>query len=98
MLFSSVDLVPTLLSVSSQPVPGNLTGKNIVSTLSQERVAHSQIFFEIGENTKVARKDEWKYVKTQPNFEQLFNLQTDPSETTNLSRDRKAASTLSMTF
>ncbi|MHC4495858.1 MAG: sulfatase family protein [Planctomycetota bacterium] len=88
----SIDLLPTLLELTHQPIPENVQGKSLVAPArGQSRDWRDTIFSEIGaslENqTVIARTTNTKYVVYRQDgkaaYEQLFDLEKDPWEMQN---------------
>ncbi|MHC4884556.1 MAG: sulfatase family protein [Planctomycetota bacterium] len=87
---SLLDLVPTLLDLAgvdreSMPV---LHGESLAPALKGEAADGTRAVFCEMDKTKMIRKGPWKFV-TDPEFEfdQLFHLEDDPEELTNLALD-----------
>jgi len=88
----SIDLLPTLLELTHQPIPQNVQGKSLVAPAKGESGAwRDTIFSEIGaslENqTVTTRTANAKYIVYRKNgkvaYEQLFDLDKDPWEMKN---------------
>jgi len=91
-LACSIDLLPTLLELTHQPIPQNVHGKSLVAPAKGESGAwRDTIFSEIGaslENqTVTTRTANAKYIVYRKNgkmaYEQLFDLKKDPWEMKN---------------
>jgi len=91
-LAGSIDLLPTLLELTHQPIPQNVQGKSLVAPAMGESGAwRDTIFSEIGaslENqTVTTRTANAKYIVYRKNgkmvYEQLFDLEKDPWEMKN---------------
>ncbi len=80
------DLFPTLCDACGLPAPENIDGKNIYPVIKGEKKAVRNSLFTVYRNTvRAVRTDEWKLIRyPQINFNQLFNLKTDPLEINNL--------------
>lgn len=91
---STLDIFATALSVAGGVAPKKpLDGVNLLKHLGQEKLAapHDHLFWRQGENFAV-RAGDWKLLKyggkkktLQTKAPVLFNIKTDPSETTDLS-------------
>jgi len=102
-LACSIDLLPTLLELTHQPIPQNVQGKSLVAPAKGESGAWRDIIFsEIGaslENqTVIARTANTKYVVYRQNgkvaYEQFFDLDKDPWEMKNEIRNPRYKQTL----
>lgn len=90
---TSLDVLPTALAAAAKPAPPNLDGVNLLPFLTGANSAnpHATLFWRYGSSIAL-RDHDWKLVRQtqgrptqgrQPQGEfQLFNLATDPSETT----------------
>lgn len=88
----SIDLLPTLLELTQQPIPKNVQGKSLVAPAKGQAGAwRDTIFSEIGDSvenqTVIARTANTKYVVYRQDskvaYEQLFDLKKDPWEMKN---------------
>ncbi len=84
---SSLDIVPTIMIATGleTDVTMNLDGVNLTPYIIGEKDAspHNELYWKRGKHFAM-RNDEWKIVKMDKNIE-LYNLQNDPNETTDLS-------------
>jgi arylsulfatase A-like enzyme len=87
------DILPTLLDLAGEPIPGHVDGISIKPTLlgQDQRSTHQYLYWEFHEGTgsQAIRQGDWKAVKRNikqdPNFPtELYNLATDLGEGTNL--------------
>ncbi len=93
------DFLPTALELAGRPVPPHTDGISIVPTLlgRGEQKAHEFLYWELprydsktGEFRKeiprqAVRMGDWKAVRPEPDGAlELYNLKTDPGETTNV--------------
>ncbi|UZR99269.1 arylsulfatase [Chondrinema litorale] len=89
---SFVDFLPTACEIGGVPVPESTDGTSYLTTLKGgQQKANEFLYFEFyeGGKSQAIRKDNWKAVRTNvyknPNGDwELYNLDTDPSEETNL--------------
>lgn len=91
-LACSIDLLPTLLELTDQPIPQNVQGASLVAPAKgQPEEWRDTIFSEIGESlenqTVITRTANAKYVLYRRDgkvvYEQLFDLEKDPWEMRN---------------
>lgn len=86
---SLLDLFPTFCQMTGIPVPAGLEGRSILPDLrgeapdDPERASFSE-FAEYGFPERMIRTRDWKYIYSQGQICQLYNLKDDPRETTNL--------------
>ena len=99
-LVSHLDVVPTVLGWCGAQVPDHLQGTDIRPLVEggtapvREAVPleyHSVVWGGHRSPLRGWRTEEWKYVESQDNTEELYNLRADPAETRNLIADPAAA-------
>ncbi len=104
-LVCSIDLLPTLLDLAGLNIPENIQGKSLDKLVSGKTDWREYAFSEIGSSTQnsviTVRGRTEKYVLFRKNgtveYEQFFDLENDPWETTNLAENKKyAADVLTM--
>ncbi len=95
-LAAHIDMLPTLLELAGRPVPEELAidGRSLVPLLAGEKSdwPDRYLFFHVGRWPKFADPQEYKYancaVRNQRfrfvNNQQLFDMQADPGQTTNV--------------
>lgn len=82
---SQIDLVPTLLELMNNELPGYLQGESLVPALKGEQwFAARDIFIEKKSCITVISKEGWKLMLMKNDKSQLFNLNNDPLEINNL--------------
>ena len=88
--FTTMDLLPTALSILGLPVPSGLAGVSLYpfntgwSTRTEERVLYSESRDYIS-----ARMEGWKLIRAKDSGrEELYDLKNDPLETVNVRRDK----------
>lgn len=104
----SIDLAPTMLALAGIEAPAAMQGKNLMPIVQQQPTQWRRSFYYqhvYNTNpprspivkTEGIRTDRWKYIRypeTEPVFEQLFDLEADPLERTNLVSKAEYASQL----
>ncbi len=94
----SIDLAPTMLALAGVKPPPSMQGVSLVSNLSQQPVAwRNHYYYQHTYQTNPPRSPiprsegirttQWKYIRypdTTPLYEQLFDLQADPLERSNV--------------
>ncbi len=96
---SLVDLVPTILDLLEIDGAGTWDGSSLVPLLFGSTRPSSYMFLErsllAGGGPGGVRKGDWKFVTTSERGEELYNLENDPGELTNLlSLERERAKEL----
>lgn len=94
-LVSSIDLLPTFLDLSGQKIPKNIEGKSLVGLMTGNSIWRDYAFSEIGSSTQnsviTVRGITEKYIlfrkKGKVEYEQFFDLKTDPWEMKNLATE-----------
>ena len=81
----SLDLLPTAVVASGGSVDGSIDGVDLVPFLSGERAGspHEQLFWKRSAASAV-REGKWKLIRVEDKPPMLFDLDADPSETTNI--------------
>lgn len=100
----SFDCPATMLDLAGVDVPSQMRGRSLAPLLRGEPVEWRQDFFyehlferETIPKSEGVRTEDLKYVRyfeRNPPYEQLFDLQADPNEVTNLATDPARAETL----
>ncbi|MFP4055391.1 MAG: sulfatase-like hydrolase/transferase [Candidatus Brocadiia bacterium] len=107
-LVLNADVAPTILDLAGLPVPGNVHGRSLVPLLRGQPVDWRQSFLyealepELGARPVLAvRTGRWKYIQTldpreraRVDFEELYDLETDPGELHNLAHHEAHQETL----
>jgi len=90
------DVLPTLGKLCDVPGPATSEGREFTATLRDPTVpARPHLMFAYRNIQRAIRDDRWKLIRyPQVDRTQLFDLQNDPAETTNLAADPKHAAKL----
>ena len=105
----SIDLAPTMLALAGIEPPESMQGENMMPLVAnQSRQWRSRFYYQHTYNTAPPRSPiaesegirtaRWKYIRypqTDPVYEQLFNLESDPLEQINLASIEKHEAILS---
>jgi arylsulfatase A-like enzyme len=101
----NIDIAPTLLALAGIPAPAGMQGRNLLPLIRAQPVEQWRedfLFEHLFQHPRIPRSDgavsrRYKYLRyfdQQPVYEQLFDLETDPHETTNLVGRSEYASVL----
>lgn len=102
----NIDIAPTVLDLAGATVPAAMQGRSLAPLVRGEPIAWRQDFFcennfsmpsqyyPLIEGVRTARWKYVRYVDVQPVYEQLFNLDRDVNEITDLARRKEHAATL----
>jgi arylsulfatase A-like enzyme len=90
-----VDLYPTLAALAGLKAPGTLDGLSLVPLLDDPKAAVKDAAFTQVRNGYAVRTDRWRYIEWAEGTEgsQLYDMERDPGETTNLAKDGQHAAT-----
>lgn len=88
---SHIDIVPTLLDLMGKKIPGNLNGKSLLPLLKGKKMPDDYVIVEWNSKNyndrTIVSPDGWKLSLRDTDRNTLYNLNTDPLETTNLYPD-----------
>ena len=90
-IVSLLDLLPTLAELADLAHPPGLEGETLVRLLQDadeggERAAFSEYYW-TSPPSRMIRTERWKYIHTEGEAAQLYDLARDPGETKNLAAD-----------
>lgn len=92
----NVDIAPTFLALAGLPTPTYMQGQSMVPLLSQPASTFREVWFyehhfqpggrriEPSEGVRTRQHKYIRYIDQEPPYEELYDLQADPSETRNL--------------
>jgi len=92
-IVSLIDLFPTWLDLLGIEHPDTLEGESLLDVIDgsapvEGRAAYSE-FYKWGVSERMIRTPEWKYVHTDGDVSQLYDVAGDPLERVNLSGDER---------
>jgi len=98
----NVDITPTILELAGVKVPQQMQGRSLIPLLKGRKPDwRAEFFYEHPFEHKTIAKSEavrterFKYTRyVDFDYEELYDLKTDPHETTNLAKDKKYQRTL----
>jgi arylsulfatase A-like enzyme len=94
----NVDIAPTLLELAGVKVPAAMQGQSLCALLDDASTTwRDEVFSEhLWESKRIPRTEglrtrDWKYIRypDHPEYEELYDLQSDPREEHNLARDEQ---------
>ena len=90
------DVPPTLLDMAGIESPESYTGTSLASIWEGNEWPRQQVLggWDPDEPTFVYRDDRWKYISSHDGQVELYDLEVDPREQTDLSGDADHAATL----
>lgn len=91
-----VDLYPTLAELAGIKPPGPLDGVSLAPMLDNPSASIKDAAFTQTQNGYAVRTDRWRYIEwgTGQDGVQLYDMERDPGETTNLAQDARHAATV----
>jgi iduronate 2-sulfatase len=89
-----VDLYPTICDLIGVPIPKAAQGKSLTPILADPRATIHTEALSFHNGTSL-RTDRWHYMRYKDGSEELYDMQTDPGETTNLAKAAGNADRLS---
>jgi len=91
------DIYPTLCELAGLTSPETTEGKSLVPTFWDEGCPRESLFFAFEDNQRAVREDRFKLIEyhvEEKRTTQLFDLESDPKETVDLSGEDHHAETL----
>lgn len=93
----NVDIAPTILQFAGVPVPREMQGRSLIPLLKGEKPKwRAEFFYEhLFEHKTIAKSEalcthRYKYARyIDSGYEELYDLKSDPHETTNLAKGEK---------
>ena len=85
-LVSNIDILPTILAMAGLDVPGSVEGKDMHPTFSFESIQdhiYSEYYHSL-DPCRMVRDQRYKYIHTEEDICELYDLKNDPLEQTNL--------------
>lgn len=79
-----VDIYPTLCAMTGAPIPETVQGKNLVPVLRDPAANVREAAFSIAKGGHALRSARWAYMRYQDESEELYDMDADPGQFTNL--------------
>jgi arylsulfatase A-like enzyme len=88
-LIGVADLLPSICGIGGAEVPGDVTGKSWLPMVSNTEIKNQDFFHGHINNTHMYLEPPFKYIYyAEDGAELVFNMDKDPQETTDLSKDK----------
>lgn len=89
-LSQQIDIYPTLAELCGLPIPKHVQGKSLASVLENpQHVVHKAVYCQRGRNDHLLRTDRWALIRYGRGGIELYDMQSDPRQFTNLANEPK---------
>jgi iduronate 2-sulfatase len=89
-LSQQIDIYPTLADLCGLPLPEHVQGKSLAPSLDDpQHVVHDSVDCLRGRNDHLLRTDRWALIRYGKGDIELYDMQADPHQFTNLAADPK---------
>jgi iduronate 2-sulfatase len=93
-LSQQIDIYPTLAELCGLPLPRHVQGKSLAKAFEDpQHVVHEAVYCLRGRNDHLLRTDRWALMRYGNGGVELYDMQADPRQYTNLATDPKHART-----
>jgi iduronate 2-sulfatase len=93
-LVQLVDVFPTLCELTGVPIPASVEGKSLVPILRDPAATVHDAAFSYDGAHHALRTDRWAYMRYADGSEELYAMDADPGQFTNLAKNTAHADTL----
>ncbi|PQO32789.1 DUF4976 domain-containing protein [Bremerella cremea] len=94
-LAQQIDIYPTLAELCGLKVPPHVQGKSLVPAISHpSQVIHQEVYTLRGNNDHLLRTDRFALIRYGNGSVELYDMESDPQQFTNLADDSQHADTL----
>jgi len=93
-LVELADLYPTLSELLGLPVPEEVQGRSLAPVLKNPRAKVRQAALSVGRNGYCLRTDHWAFIRYRDGSEELYDMDADPKQFTNLAASDDHRNTL----
>lgn len=85
-LAEQIDLYPTLAQMAGLPLPPHVQGKSLVPLFNDPKASVREAAYSVTNNGSVIRTPEWAYMKYKDGSEELYDMNKDPQQYSNLAK------------
>lgn len=89
-----VDLFPTLCELTGAPIPASVEGKSLAPVLRDPTAVVHDAAFSYDGSHHALRTDRWAFMRYADGAEELYDMNADPGQFTNLAKQAAHAETL----
>ncbi len=89
-LVQNLDIFATVLNLAGLPIPKQTLSRSLIPMIQKPTASGRDAAFGESFGRKMVRRGRWKLIlmfENDPDYIELYDLETDPDETTNLARD-----------
>jgi choline-sulfatase len=83
-LVELIDIHPTLCDLADLPLIPNIDGQSFAQVIRQQQSEHRETCFTCEYGYRAIRTKQFKYIQTENDLDELYDLNTDPDECINL--------------
>lgn len=95
-LAEQIDIYPTLSALAGLDIPEHVQGRSLVPALTNPDVSLREEVYGVTGKGKMVRSRDWAYIKYQSGEEELYDMQNDPKQFTNLANNLRNADSLEL--
>ncbi|TWU58402.1 Choline-sulfatase [Rubripirellula reticaptiva] len=89
-----VDIYPTVSELAGLSIPSDIVGHSLVPAIADPTAILRDIAYSGGGKQRSLRNDQWSYMNYGKDGEELYDMQEDPGQFTNLAKNSRYAEVL----
>ncbi|PQO28712.1 sulfatase [Blastopirellula marina] len=94
-LAQQIDIYPTLAQLCGLKIPPHIQGKSLIPAIQDpDQVIHEEVYTLRGSGDHLLRTDRWALIRYANKSVELYDMQDDPHQFTNLADDPEQGATL----